>query len=328
MDADSEYELANPPSDGVSSLAFFSTNLLLVSSWDYTVNLYDVAKNTQLTSYRHSSAVLDCCFSDKSHAISGGLDQTVKIHDFETGNEKILGNHDKAVRKIKFSLLTGLVISGSWDNSIKLWDPRLARAEVASADQAGKVFAMDLSNEKLVVGTSNRHVFIWDVRNISEPLQQRESSLKYQTRAIATYPNHTGYALSSVEGRVAMEYFDPSPEVQKKKYAFKCHRKKDVDGVDVVYPVNSIAFHPSFGTFATGGCDGLVSVWDGENKKRLYQFRNYPAGISSLAFNFDGSLLAIASSYTFEEGEKDHPADQIFIRTVSAAEMAPRARTR
>ena len=54
---------------------------------------------------------------------------------------------------------------------------------------------MDLSNEKLVVGTSNRHVFIWDVRNISEPLQQRESSLKYQTRAIATYPNHTGKTL-------------------------------------------------------------------------------------------------------------------------------------
>ena len=30
------------------------------------------------------------------------------------------------------------------------------------------------------------------------------------------------------------------------------------------------------------------------------------AGISSLAFNFDGSLLAIASSYTFEEGEKEY----------------------
>ncbi|XP_071901837.1 two-component response regulator ARR10-like isoform X2 [Coffea arabica] len=27
----------------------------------------------------------------------------------------------------------------------------------------------------------------------------------------------------------------------------------------------------SYGTFATGGCDGYVSVWDGNNKKRLYQ---------------------------------------------------------
>lgn len=34
----------------------------------------------------------------------------------------------------------------------------------------------------------------------------------------------TGYTLSSIEGRVAVEYLDPSPEAQKKKYAFKCHR--------------------------------------------------------------------------------------------------------
>jgi len=26
-----------------------------------------------------------------------------------------------------------------------------------------------------------------------------------------------------------------------------------------------------YGTFATGGCDGYVNVWDGNNKKRLYQ---------------------------------------------------------
>jgi len=42
---------------------------------------------------------------------------------------------------------------------------------------------------------------------------------------------------------VSVEYFDPSPDVQAKKYAFKCHRAK-VDEVETVYPVNSIAFHP------------------------------------------------------------------------------------
>ena len=26
--------------------------------------------------------------------------------------------------------------------------------------------------------------------------------------------------------------------------------------VDTVYPVNALAFHPKWGTFATGGCDG------------------------------------------------------------------------
>ena len=57
--------------------------------------------------------------------------------------------------------------------------------------------------------------------------QKRESSLKFQTRFLECFPNRQGYVLSSIEGRVAVEYLDPSPEVQKKKYAFKCHRNKE-----------------------------------------------------------------------------------------------------
>ena len=92
-----------------------------------------------------------------------------------------------------------------------------------------------------------------------EPEQRRESSLKFQTRCVRGFVDGSGYALSSIEGRVAMEYFDPAPEVQAKKYAFKCHRTT-TNGVDTVYPVNAIAFHPGFGTFATGGADGMVNA--------------------------------------------------------------------
>ena len=52
-----------------------------------------------------------------------------------------------------------------------------------------------------------------------------------------------GYATGSVEGRIAVEYFDPDPKVQEKKYAFKCHRQT-IDDVDHVWPVNALAFHP------------------------------------------------------------------------------------
>ena len=85
--------------------------------------------------------------------------------------------------------------------------------------------------------------------------QKRESSLKYQTRCLSCFPNKQGYVLSSIEGRVAVEYLDPNPEVQKRKYAFKCHRNKDGD-VEHIYPVNAISFHKEHNTFATGGSDG------------------------------------------------------------------------
>lgn len=51
-----------------------------------------------------------------------------------------------------------------------------------------------------------------------------------------------GFAVASIEGRVAMEFLDP--EVNKeKRYAFRCHRKEVGDKTHV-YPVNALAFHP------------------------------------------------------------------------------------
>ena len=75
-------------------------------------------------------------------------------------------------------------------------------------------------------------------------------------------------------GRVAVEYLDPSPEIQKRKYAFKCHRVKE-GGMETIYPVNAIAFHSVHNTFASGGSDGFVNIWDGFHKKRLCQFHRY-----------------------------------------------------
>jgi WD40 repeat protein len=63
-----------------------------------------------------------------------------------------------------------------------------------------------------------------------------------------------------------------------------------------------------FGTFATGGGDGIVSIWDSAAKKRLRQLPKYPGSITSLAFNSDGSKLAIGCSILEEENPANNPA--------------------
>ena len=45
-----------------------------------------------------------------------------------------------------------------------------------------------------------------------------------------------------------------------------------------MYAVNALAFHPTLGTFATGGSDGFVNVWDRLHKKRIAQFPKYNTG--------------------------------------------------
>ena len=70
-----------------------------------------------------------------------------------------------------------------------------------------------------------------------------------------------------------------------------------------------------------------MNIWDGKNKKRLCQLPSFPTSIASLSFNHDGTMLAVAASYTFEEGEKDHPPDQLYIRMISDSDVRPKPRS-
>ena len=138
---------------------------------------------------------------------------------------------------------------------------------------------------------------------------------------------------TSIEGRAAVEMLDPSPDAQKLNYAFKCHREGNM-----IYPVNAVAFHPN-GTFATGGCDKQVITWDGDHKKRLSvvrarrcaakdsraQIRKFQTSVAALSYNVTGDLLAVAVSYTYEEGDKPHPADAVVVHTMQPQEFQPRA---
>lgn len=55
-----------------------------------------------------------------------------------------------------------------------------------------------------------------------QPEQRRESSLKFQTRCVRCFTDGAGYALASVEGRVAMEFFDPSEAAQVHRALMPC----------------------------------------------------------------------------------------------------------
>ena len=123
--------------------------------------------------------------------------------------------------------------------------------------------------------------------------------------------------------RVAVEYLNTDVEVQKKKYAFKCHRVKQ-EGTEYIYPVNAVSFHRGHNTFATGGSDGFVNIWDPFNKKRLCQFHRYPMDVSSLSFNWEGSMVAIAVSSVWHKEEAEPGRDALFIRHVTDNETQPK----
>jgi cell cycle arrest protein BUB3 len=277
-----EREILAPPTDGVSCIRFSKSgnkNHLLVSSWDAVLRVYDGVRLR--TKVELENPLLTCCYGlNETEAFTGGLDCIVKQIDLNTKKIQPLGQHQSPVRHVEYSKEYGLAVSGGWDGHVKVWDVRNAQGALLTETKLnGKVFAMDLQSHLLVVGTSERQIGVYDLRNFTQPIELKESPLKYQIRCVRIFPEMKGYALGSIEGRVGLQYFngpisDTENEMNTKSYAFKCHRGKIDDHVQV-YPVNAIAFHPGYGTFATGGCDGVVNMWDGENKKRITLLRKY-----------------------------------------------------
>ncbi|KAH9923407.1 WD40 repeat-like protein [Epithele typhae] len=315
-----DQELVSPPFDSVSAVRFspHDPSHLLVSSWDTTVRFYDVTKNEQRAKFDHRAAVLTTCWSDANHGFSGGLDTSVRELDLETERVSHLGQHSDAISSMNWAREQNALVTGSWDRTIRFWDPRAANQEQATHKLPERIYHTDLVSNILVVAMASRLFHIYDVRKMDAPAQTRESSLKFMTRALACMADGQGYATGSVEGRIAVEYFDPSAAAQEKKYAFKCHRQT-IDDVDHVWPVNSLAFNPKFNTFASAGSDGTVSIWDHKSKKRLRQYPKYNAPVPSVAFNCDGTKLAVGVSYTWEEGEegaKTAGRPAVWIKTV------------
>ena len=106
----------------------------------------------------------------------------------------------------------------------------------------------------------------------------------------------SGFISSSIEGRIAYDVL--SPENQQQSYAFRAHRVENpTTKVNVVYPVNTLAFHPVHGTFASGGGDGSVAIWDPVARKRVkYYAPEFGGSIASVGFSSDGRWMGLAVS--------------------------------
>jgi cell cycle arrest protein BUB3 len=84
------------------------------------------------------------------------------------------------------------LITGSWDRTIRFWDPRASSAQQSSHATPERIYALDHVNNTLVVAMASRLFHIYDIRKMDTVAQERESSLKYMTRSLACVPDGQG----------------------------------------------------------------------------------------------------------------------------------------
>ncbi|KAI5021023.1 hypothetical protein ZWY2020_054433 [Hordeum vulgare] len=128
---------------------------------------------------------------DGTTVFSGGCDKQVKMWPLLSGGQaQTVAMHDAPVKEVAWISQMNLLVSGSWDKTLRYWDTRQANP----------------------------------AHNPQTEFKRIQSPLKYQTRCVAAFPDQQGFLVGSIEGRVGVHHIDDSQ--QSKNFTFKCHRKE------------------------------------------------------------------------------------------------------
>ncbi|KAF9106340.1 hypothetical protein BGX29_009757 [Mortierella sp. GBA35] len=93
--------------------------------------------------------------------VTGGLDNTLKIWDVETGAcLNTLFGHEGGVWSLAFDKLR--IVSGSLDKTIKVWDTESGECLYTLSGPEGPVTCVGLGDTKVVGGSADGSVFLWD----------------------------------------------------------------------------------------------------------------------------------------------------------------------
>ena len=111
-----------------------------------------------------------------------------------------------------------------------------APTPMLSIDLPERAYCADVDYPMAVVGTAGRGIIIYQLDGQPKEYKKVESPLKYQHRCISIFRDKkntpTGFALGSVEGRVAIQYVNAA--TPKDNFTFKCHRSNGaVNGFQV-----------------------------------------------------------------------------------------------
>uniref|UniRef100_A0A7N0TC37 Mitotic checkpoint protein BUB3 n=1 Tax=Kalanchoe fedtschenkoi TaxID=63787 RepID=A0A7N0TC37_KALFE len=311
----------NPIQDAISRIRFAPTsNNLLISSWDSNLRLYDVDKAVLRLQVPVEAALLDCCFEDEAVCLTSACDGFVTRYDVQDETKQLLGKHEDLATCVECSIATRQIFSAGWDKKILSWDPRISGAIRPPTYVDAEVRSMSVSSTNLMIAVG-KSVLIYDLRYFNHPVQAKKSCMDFHIRCLRSFSDSKGFAAGSIDGRVALDTVQSS-ELLDKGYAFHCNPKSK-DGKKYLCAVNDIAFNPgAFGTFVTGSNDGHVIGWNAQSKKRQFEMPRYANSVAGVSYNFNGQLLAVASSHAYHEAKEIEEEPKIFVHAMDEGFIA------
>ena len=151
-----DVNVPNSPKDTVSAIRWSPTsNMFMATSWDKTASIWEVGMNGILPrlSTTGTAPILSCAWMpDGGAAVFGGCDKKVSLWNLSTQQVQVIGNTDEPVNFVGVLASKGLIISTSWDQTLRFWDTRSPNPVNALRYQ-GRITAADVAESKFAIAT-------------------------------------------------------------------------------------------------------------------------------------------------------------------------------
>ncbi|KAF8146610.1 WD40-repeat-containing domain protein [Mycena galopus ATCC 62051] len=198
--------------------------------------------------------------------------------------DAVLNGHKGLVISVAFSLDGTRVVSGSYDNTVCIWDAETqtqigAPLEGHTSEVSSVAFSPD--GTRIVSGSYDNTVRVWDAETqtqIRAPLEGHTSAVT----SVAFSPDGTRIVSGSIDNTVHVW----DAETQKQ---IRAPLEGHTSGV------TSVAFSPD-GRIVSGSYDNTVRVWDAETQTQIgAPLEGHTNLVTSVAFSPDGTHIVSGS---------------------------------
>ena len=317
------WQIDGAPNDSISCLKFSPTgcpiNVLGCTSWDGSVRAWQVnggngqgIQSSPLAMKDAGAPQLCASISADGKLFHGGVCRKVTMWDLQSQQSQQVAQHDLAVSAVQYctgNVPAPLLITGSWDGTVAIWD--LRSPNPVKKEQFGSpVFAIDAQESSPLAGFAlGRKAIVYNLATMSIHSEVQAHNLsKFHIRSIATWPDQTAFALGYAEGRISCHSLAQSTAAY--NCCFKAHsqdlgnNKFVFHQTNFVRPIGRKAPHVA----VSGGGDGRIKAWRVSTKTRMFEsepvmFNGVPVPISAGDVSCDGSMLAYGLSYDWGMGK-------------------------